>query len=328
MTGSTKLGGINLYTYQHGIYPRSEKVVAATRGLDRGRNTQAEVDDAVHADQARWLQVQQTAGLDFLSDGLLGWQDIFRPLAETGGAKPHTLVRWFDTNTFFREPEFGSAPAPLSQVPLLAESNLDGGPSAPRASTFPSPYLFSRVAHTKLDRNELMLALARSLLRPAIDGAIRGGSKLIHLEEPWLGYYGIGQKDWAPLREALEILHRDLGATLVFHVYFGDAGPHLDQLRRLPVDAIGVDLTETDVGELGSDWDKALVAGVVDGRQSQLESLGSIVDVAQHLMQTVRPTALYLTSNCELAFLPTVVAERKVQRLGDAAKKLKELVSV
>jgi len=50
--------------------------------------------------------------------------------------------------------------------------------------------------------------------------------------------------------------------------------------------------------------------------------------VARHLADRVRPRNLYLSSNCELGYLPTVVAEKKVQRLGEAARKLKELAKV
>ena len=195
-------------------------------------------------------------------------------------------------------------------------------------TTLPSPYMFSRAAHTDQDRNALMLALAEQVLRPAIDAAVAAGSELIHLEDPWLGYVGIAREDWAPLRDALKILHRDLKVTLAFHVYFGDAAPHLDQLQQLPVDAIGVDLVQTDVKALGSGWNKGLVAGVINGRSSILESPKTLVDVARHLADTVRPRNLYLSSNCELGYLPTVVAEQKVQRLGEAARKVKELVSV
>jgi methionine synthase II (cobalamin-independent) len=173
-----------------------------------------------------------------------------------------------------------------------------------------------------------MRALAEQVLRPAIDAAVAAGSELIHLEDPWLGYVGITAEDWAPLAEALEILHRDLKATLAFHVYFGDAGPHIDRLLQLPVDAIGVDLVQTDVKALGTGWNKGLVAGVINGRTSVLESEKNLVDVARHLADTVRPRNLYLSSNSELGYLPTVVAEQKVQRLGEAARKVKELVSV
>ena len=269
--------------------------------------------------------MQRAAGLDFYSDGLLRWQDIFRPVAEALGAKPHILIRWFDTNTFFREPEItgkvGKLEHPDGVVP-------DASVPRPLVTTLASPYMFSRAVHSEQDRNRLMVALAEQVLRPAAKAAVAAGATLIHLEDPWLGYVGIKREDWAPLNEALEILHRDLGATLVFHVYFGDAGPHIDQLLRLPVDAIGIDLMETDIAELGSGWDKGLVAGVINGRTSTLEPVDALVELARRLTDTVRPNNLYLSSSCELGFLPTVVAERKVQRLGEAARKARELVSV
>jgi 5-methyltetrahydropteroyltriglutamate--homocysteine methyltransferase len=300
-------------------------VVAATRGIDRGRVGSDAVDQAFADDQSAFLRVQTKAGMDFFSDGLLKWQDIFRPLMGALGVKPHTLVRWFDTNTFFREPELvGKVATVKSPDGVVAAASVP----RPRVATLPSPYMFSRAAHTDQDRNRLMLDLAHRVLRPAVDAAIAGGAELIHLEDPWLGYFGIKGEDWAPLGEALAVLHRNLKATLAFHVYFGDAGPHIAQLQRLPVDAIGVDLIETDVAELGSDWDKGLVAGIINGRSSILESLDNTVEVARHLADTVRPRDLYLTSNSELAYLPTVVADQKVLRLGEAARKAKELVSV
>jgi methionine synthase II (cobalamin-independent) len=263
--------------------------------------------------------------MDFFSDGLLKWQDIFRPLAEALGAKPHTLVRWFDTNTFFRAPEISGPIATLSNPDGVVP---DASVPRPRVTTLPSPYMFSRAARTDQDRNQLMVALAEHVLRPAADAAVGAGSHLIHLEDPWLGYVGIAREDWAPLTDALNILHRDLKATLAFHVYFGDAGPHIDQLLKLPVDAIGIDLIETDLNALGSGWDKGLVAGVINGRSSILESLENTVEVARHLADRVQPRDLYLSSNCELGYLPTGVAEQKLQRLGEAARRVKELVSV
>jgi len=300
-------------------------VVAATRGIDRGRVGSDAVERAFADDLAAFVRVQKDAGMDFFSDGLLKWQDIFRPLTEVLGVKPHTLVRWFDTNTFFREPELlGSLTMPAHPDGLAPDASVP----RPRVTSLPSPYMFSRAAHTDQDRNQLMVALAQQVLRPAIDAAVAAGSTLIHLEDPWLGYTGISREEWAPLGEALKILHRDLKATLAFHVYFGDAAPHIDQLMQLPVDAIGVDLIQTDVKALGAGWDKGLVAGVVNGRSSILESPKNLVEVARHLADTVRPRNLYLSSNCELGYLPTVVAEQKVQRLGEAARTVKELVSV
>ena len=301
-------------------------MVAATRGLDRGRVAADAVETAFGEDLAAFTRLQQESGMAFFSDGLLRWHDIFRPLMEAlGPNKPEALKRWFDTNTFFREPDLSG---PLPTLTGTDGFVPDGSVPRPAVATLPSPYMFSRAARTDRDRNRLMIELAGAVLRPAIDAAVAAGAGLIHLEDPWLAYVGIEPAAWAPLQEALELLHRDLRATLVFHTYFGDAGPHLDRLRRLPVDAIGVDLMDTDVMALGTKWDQDLVAGVFNGRSSILEPVDATVDLVRHLAEGPAPRNLYLSSNCELGFLPTVTAERKVQRLGEVARKAKELVSV
>ena len=49
------------------------------------------------------VAVQEEAGLDLLSDGLLRSQDHFRLLAEAAeGLDARPLTRFLDTNTFYR----------------------------------------------------------------------------------------------------------------------------------------------------------------------------------------------------------------------------------
>jgi methionine synthase II (cobalamin-independent) len=165
------------------------------------------------------------------------------------------------------------------------------------------------------------------MLAPTIKAAAASGARLVHLEEPWLAYFGIEKDAWPPFKEALSSL-RTSGASLILHCYFGDVARYLDQLRALPVDGIGVDLVETDLSELGSRWDRDLLIGCINGRSSVVESLESTVELARRVSDAVRPRNLYLSSTCELGFLPATVAEKKVQRLGEAARRLKELVSV
>src|ERR1700686_5810611 len=108
--------------------------------MDRGRVGADAGEQAFSDDQAAFLRVQTKGGMDFFSDGLLKWQDIFRPLMGALGVKPHTLVRWFDTNTFFREPELVGKVATVT--------NPDGVVAAasvprPRGATPPPPHMFS-----------------------------------------------------------------------------------------------------------------------------------------------------------------------------------------
>src|ERR687892_840322 len=91
--------------YAPGIYARSEELVQSTRDLDRGRTTEEAVEEQRETDLRSFLDAQRAAGLDYLSDGLLNWQDIFRPFDEaTRGLEPGPLTRFLNTNTFYRAP--------------------------------------------------------------------------------------------------------------------------------------------------------------------------------------------------------------------------------
>ncbi len=321
--------------YQHGIYPRSEAVVAATRDLERGRTTPDVVDARLADDEQAFVEVQQEAGLDLLSDGLLRWQDIFRPLADAAGLPARTLVRWFDNNSFYRAPEVVEmVPLTLGGALPQAFERAQSVAPEPRVATLPSPYTFSRAAHTSADRDVLARDLGVRFVAP-LAGALAGhGFDVIHLEEPWLAYGGhadggIDDAGWAALEDGLYEIRTALDgrASLVLHVYFGDAAPHVDRLRKLPVDAIGIDFVESDLDALGSNWEVAVVAGILDGRRSLVEDPGDVAAFAVRVAERLQPPTLFLTSNSELEMLPTDVAQRKVRSLGEAAARVKETLA-
>ena len=314
-----------IQAYQHGIYPRSEDVVAATRGLERGRTTADEVTDTFKKDRVEFIEVQQEAGLDFFSDGLLRWQDIFRPLVEaTDGMEARTLVRWFNNNSFFRAPEPGDRLDLTSPVPSVFDGSDDI--PEPRVAMLPSPYLFSRASQTTRDRNELMVELAGAVLRPVATALAGRGCKVIQLQEPWLVYFGADGDAWAPFEKAIGEIKEGIGGNveLVLHTFFGDAAPYIDRLRNLPVDAVGVDLVETDTEALGKGWNVGLLAGCLDGRNSVVEPTEDTVRFARQLAETVEAPRFFVSSNCDLEFLPRDVAREKVLRLGEIARRLKE----
>jgi 5-methyltetrahydropteroyltriglutamate--homocysteine methyltransferase len=309
--------------YLHGIYPRSEPVVAATRDLDRGRTTPEAVSALYDQDLRALVDVQREAGLDYFSDGLLRWQDLFRPLVEAShGLAGGALVRWFDNNTFFRAPE---EQGEISAGELGSVYDTTSAVPEPRVATLPSPLLFSRVSVPSGDPNDLMRELARGLLRPVAEQLVARGYGVIQLQEPWLTFHGIEDADWKHFEESLGLITEGLGATTVLHTYFGDAGPWIDRLRDLPVDAVGVDFFETDVRSLRSGWgSKGLLVGALSGRRSNMESVEDIVKLVKMAAETAGPEAVYVSTISDLELLPRDLAADKVRRLGEAAAKLRE----
>jgi hypothetical protein len=174
-------------------------------------------------------------------------------------------------------------------------------------------------------RHDLREGLARDVLAPAATGLTGSGVRLIHLEEPWIPYAGIDDASWQPFQRAVGAIREAAGdAVLVLHAYYGDAAPHADGLRRLPVDAIGVDFVETPLDALPAPWETGLAAGVLDGRRSVIEDPADVAAFVRRAADRLEPTAVFVTSGSDLELAGPEVAGRKVGVLGDVARRLRQ----
>lgn len=288
-----------------GIYPRSEALVQATRDLDRGRTTAEAVDAQVARDLAEVVAVQQAAGLDLLADGMLRWQDLFRPLVEaSAGLEAGPLTRFLDTNTFFRAP-VASGGAPRLQTPL-GERYVAPLPG-PRLVTLPSPFAFAR--GTGLRPRQL----AEGVLGPQLE-ALGRAAELVVLAEPFLAREE--EPDLDGLAEGLEALGGR--GRLALQLTLGDASRALERgLAELPVDAIGIDFYATPASAVPEDCGKLLLAGVVDARSSALEDTQEIAAFVGRLRE--RGVAeIALVPNGDLQYVSERIARQKVALLSAA----------
>jgi 5-methyltetrahydropteroyltriglutamate--homocysteine methyltransferase len=292
----------DLQAFVPGIYPRSEELVQATRDLDRGRTTQAAVDEQVERDRAAFVSGQQDAGLDLLADGKLDWQDHFRPLLEAAdGLETGALTRFLDTNTFYRAPKATTASPKLSAP--LDERYVTPLPG-PRLVTLPSPFALAK------GTGVTPKTMAEGVLKPALESL---ESELVVLAEPFLAREDEPALD--DLAEALEPLAG--GPKLAIWLTFGDARPLLEQgAADLPVEAIGIDFYATHLTDVPEGFPKLLLAGVVDARSSLLEEPRELAAFAQHLGK--RADNIALVPNGDLQYVSDRIAREKLQRLGKA----------
>ncbi|MFQ5986887.1 MAG: hypothetical protein ACE5KQ_05970 [Thermoplasmata archaeon] len=311
--------------YLNGIFPRSKALIAATRGLDRGRVTDAEARETFEGDVRDLVKLQLHAGFDYVSDGLLNWQDLFRPLAEAWeGLELGGLTRWFDNNSFYRQPVINTPVQPHS----LAKEFLQTGllPSGGRwQAVLPGPYTFLSLAenHHYPSERDAMAALTKGLHTVAAD--LRDlGFALLHFQEPALAVDPPDAEGLADVREAYGDL-RTPGVQTALHLFFGSAWPLLSDLLEFPVDLVGVDLYQEDLHRLGEvDFTKGLVCGCVDARNSHLEDPSEVAALAARLRDELEPPEVVLAPNADLEFLPRSVARAKVEVLGAAKEQLEE----
>jgi 5-methyltetrahydropteroyltriglutamate--homocysteine methyltransferase len=293
-----------MQAFAPGIYPRSEQLVQATRDLDRRRTSQEAVDEQVERDLAELVSVQQQAGLDLLTDGMLRWQDLFRPLLEAGeGLETGALTRFLDTNTFYRAPHATTATPRLAGA--LGERYIAPLP-APRLVTLPSPFALSQGTGVPA------LTIAQDVLKPALDGV---EAELVVLAEPFFGRAeGIAPSE---LEEPLATLAG--GPKLALQLTFCDARRPLEQgLGDLPVDAIGIDFYGTHLADVPQGFGKPVLAGVIDARSSTLEDPRELAAFADRLRNEREVEQVTLVPNGDLQFVSERIAREKLLRLGAA----------
>jgi 5-methyltetrahydropteroyltriglutamate--homocysteine methyltransferase len=293
-----------MQAFAPGIYPRSDELVQATRDLDRGRTSAEAVDEQIARDREQLVSAQQQAGFDLLTDGMLTWQDLFRPVLEASdGLAPGALTRFLDTNTFYRAPSATTA-TPRLETPL--DERYVAPLPGPRLVTLPSPFA---LAH---GTGVTVATMATEVLKPIIAAL---DADLVVLSEPFLGRDEVGSPD--ELAPALEALGG--GPTLALQLTFCDARPLLERgIADLPVDAIGIDFYLTHLTDVPKGIDKLLLAGVVDGRSSALEDPRELAQFADRLRDDREVEQLALVPNGDLQFVSARIAREKLLRLGKA----------
>ncbi|HYY65110.1 MAG TPA: hypothetical protein VE688_10870 [Gaiellaceae bacterium] len=293
-----------MQAFAPGLYPRSEALVQATRDLDRGRTTQEAVDQQVARDLEGLVSVQQQAGLDLLTDGMLRWQDLFRPVLDAAeGLETGALTRFLDTNTFYRAPHAATATPKLTGA---RDDRYVAPLPGPRLVTLPSPFALSQ------GTGVTARTIAENVLKPILD---RIEAELVVLAEPFFGR----EEATSPseLEEPLAALAG--GPKLALQLTFCDARKPLEQgLAELPVDALGIDFYATHLTDLPKGVDKLVLAGVIDARSSTLEDPRELAQFAERLQNEREVEQLALVPNGDLQFVSEPIAREKLLRLGRA----------
>ncbi len=291
---------------------------------ERGEVSEAEWQ-AVEDEVAREVIAEQAAvGLELLTDGQVRWYDpmshLARPLAEV---TIDGLLRYFDTNFYFRQPVV-RGPIARRRPILLREFEVARAAAAPREvkPVVTGPYSLAQASILEggyRSRRALAQAYAEVLAQEVADLA-RAGARLIQIDEPYLLQH---PEDADVVREGLATLAAARGESrLACYTYFGDAVPLYDELQALPVDVLGLDFTYSPklaarIAEAGSD--KTLGLGLVDGRNTKPETPEGLYPVLDRVLPRLGQTA-YLNPSCGLEFLPRDRARTKLETMARLAR--------
>jgi len=291
----------------------------------RGEVGEAELAGARRDLAREIIAEQEAAGIDLVTDGHVWWDDILTPFAgNMAGLEIGGLLRWFDNNVYYRRPVCVDEiewRGPSSIEAWRFAQSVAGGPVK---AVIPGPVTFARLSVDEHygDHGRFVEAIASVLAQEAFE-LEAAGARFIQIDEPAL----LG----AP--EDLELAKRAIGqvsgqleaATTILCTYFGDAKRLGAELFELPVDSFGLDFVAgPDNRELIASLPAGLglQAGVVDARNTRLETTDEVAATIDDLASGVGADNLTVSPSAGLEFLPRDKAKAKLERLAQAAARV------
>lgn len=303
--------------------PKPARLRAALNKRDRGDITDEELARVVDEVTVEVIAEQIEAGVDIVTDGQVRWDDDQTYLArKMSGIEIGGLQRYLDTNTYYRQPEI-TGPVGWQEPITVADYEFTvKNSSKPVKAILPGPYTLAVLSLDKHynDREKLTMALAAEL-RKEVEALVAVGATAIQINDPMI----VVQKDGAALAaRALTKMLDGIDAETGVYTWFDGAYGVLHHLLDTPVDVIGLDFVwGTDNWEALKDvrFDKKLGFGIVDGRNTRLETADEIAEAVKRVSEFVPSERLYVNPSCNLEYLPRERAFEKLKTMVAGARK-------
>lgn len=317
-----------VHTTVVGNYPRigdtheEQKLRRAIARLDKGEITEADLHEVEREVVGDVVREQAQAGIELVTDGQVTWYDSQSHIARgLRGIEIDGLVRYFNTNTYYRQPVVRAAVA--WEAPILVDEwrYAQGRSSVPVKAVLTGPATLAALANDTHYRTRRALAAAfAKALAQELSALVKAGAAHIQIDEPI-----VAQKPetFETVKETFPVLAAAKGkATLALFTYFGDVASVYRDLLKLPADVVGLDLVEgaktwDRIAKQGAD--KPLVLGVVDARNTRSDDPSGIAKRARELRRSVDLDASYVSPSNGLEFLPRAKAREKLAILAKVA---------
>jgi 5-methyltetrahydropteroyltriglutamate--homocysteine methyltransferase len=306
-----------------GAFPRPEPLVAATRDLDRGRTSPETVEALTRGAETEIIALEARLQLAPATGGYLRWADPFRPIAEHwGGFSVGPLTRWFETNTFYRQPVLVHPPDRTpGTIAALLPAATDALGAARVKVILPGPYTLAGLSDNRSGETaEALIHRLGRLLAEEIR-ELRGlGYATFQFQEPLL----VVRPPKGPAAESVRAAYRAIGpaaagATTILWTFFADASMAYPLLGELGVSVVGIDLAETDPGSLPTGGaPTGLGLGCVDARTTLLEDPAELARIAREAAERLKAPSVWLGPGGPLDHLPYAPAVRKLEVLPRA----------
>jgi len=302
--------------------PRPAKLRNAINKFDRGELSEVDVRRIQDEVTIEALQEQAEAGLDLVSDGQVRWDDEQTYIApKLAGVSLQGLIRWFDTNMYYRQPFIEGAVAWREPITVHDYQFAAEHSAKPVKAVLTGPYTLARLS---VDNHYGSAARAAAALAEALNQEAQAlqqaGASFIQFNEPAITQH---KGDFAVFADVCRRLVDGLNTETALYLYFGDVEGIYPQVLDLPFDLIGLDFcssAKNDKLVQQTPPTKKLGLGIVDARNSKMETAEQIAERIRALGRGVSPDRIHVSPSMGLEFLPREVAQEKLRRMAQAVR--------
>ena len=317
-----------------GNYPKiSAKTGAANlrraiSQFDTGKIRQEQLDGVADEVTMEVIQEQVDAGVDIISDGQVRWDDSQTYFASMiKGFHIDGLTRYFDTNTYYRQPipERGlewNGPITLKDFKFAQKAS-----SRPVKPVIIGPFTLARLSQlgSYSELRTLVMDLASILNREAL-ALQEAGASIIQFDEPAILAY---PQEMDLLAEVSSVLTEGLQVKTALYTWFKGISGIGPRFFSLPFSIFGLDFVMgPDNYDMIKDLpqDRELAAGIMDARNTKMESVDQLVESIHRISHHVSLDKLYVNPSAGLEYLPRITAQEKLVRLVEGARRAKEVI--
>lgn len=296
--------------------------------FDRKEIDETELEHIKDTVTRQVIEEQVEAGMEIVTDGQIRWADPLTYLAgKLQGFKMTGLLRYFDTNTFYRQPICEKELAAPESLVVKDFQFANTVSTAPVKVLLTGPYTLAKLSQNHFyDSFEEFAGKLAAILGEETKRLARAGATLIQFDEPALLQH---KNEIALFKKIWEKLGRLLpeGVEVILFLNYGNLQKVYPEIQELPFTTLGLDLATAQ-----ENWKvlektpltKKLLAGIVDARNTKLETEEELQERLEKLLRLVSAENVSVSPNYGLEFLPRSVAKKKLSNLSKVVREFRE----
>ncbi|KPJ64771.1 hypothetical protein AMJ44_12160 [candidate division WOR-1 bacterium DG_54_3] len=290
---------------------------SALNKFNQCKISEEELEKAYEQTIRRVIKEQEEAGVDLITDGQIRWDDPVTPFARNiDGLEIGGLIRFFDNNVYYRRPIVKSKLAFKDYSTVEEFKFLKQNSTKKVKAVMVGPFTFAKLSkdeyHNEIDKLTLDLA---EILKKEAKKLEEVGADFIQIDEPSLCF---SPEKIDLVSRAIKIVTEGLKAKTFLYLYFGGIRNLIPKLFDFQVDGIGIDMVSKPENLnliLESSFNKELILGCLDARNTKLQDEEELLNLFDRVTQKFSPERIYISPSCGLEFLPHQTALMKLKTM-------------